>query len=231
MLETLYVLDLRLTAAWPCDSPRSVPCDAGRNGPDLLRAVGALRHQSETVVPRADTCSTVCMCSICDWLPRGRATGPRSVPRDAGQNGPDLLRAVGALRHQSETLVPREDTCSTICMCSIGDWLPRGRATAPAASRAMRGKMGPICYEQWARSDIKVRPSYPTRRHMLDSLYVLDLRLAAARPCDSPRSVPRDADRNGPDFLRAVGALKHQSETVIPRTNTCSTVCMCSICD
>ena len=189
MLDILYVLDLRLAAARLCDSPRSVLRDAGRNGPDLLRAVGALRHQSETVVPRADTCSTVCMCSICDWLPRGRAPAPAASCAMLGEMGPHLLRAVGALKHQSETVIPRADTCSTICMCLICDWLPRGRATAPAASRAMRGEMGPCCYEQWARSNIKVRPSHHAQthaRHFVCARFAIGCRAAVRQPPQRP---------------------------------------------
>ena len=175
MLDILYVLDLRLAAARLCDSPRSVLRDAGRNGPDFLRAVGALKHQSETVIPRANTCSTVCMCSICDYLPRG---------------------------------------------C----------ATAPAASCAMRGEMGPISYVQWARSNIKVRPSYHAQTHarqFVCARFAISCRAAVRQPPQRPaRCAAKPAA-----FVTSSGRAQTSKRDLHTRADTCSRLCMCSICD
>ena len=200
MLDSLYVLDLRLAAARLCDSPRSVLRDARRNRPAFVtssgRAQTSKRDLHTTRTHMLDTLYVLDLRLTAAWP----CDSPRSVPCDAGRNGPDLLRAVGALRHQSETVVPRADTCSTVCMCSICDWLLRGRATAPAASCAMRGEVRPICYEQWAPYIITVRPSHHAQTHarqLLCARFAIGCRAAVRQP-------PKRSARCGAKWARFV---------------------------
>ena len=189
MLDSFYVLDLRLAAARPCDSPRSVLRDAGRSAPDLLRAVGALKHQSETVTPRADTCSTFCMCWICDWLPRGCATAPAASCAMLGEMGPicyeQWARSDIKVRpsYHAQTHA-RQFVCARFAIgCRVAAHQPPQR---PARCWA---KWGRICYVQWARSDIKVRPSCHAQTHarqFLCARFAIGCRAAVRQPPQRP---------------------------------------------